>query len=81
VVGRALDHQQQQVALRGQARGAGVAFGGAQELAQRGAKFCDRGDVSGGELVGDGRILVAEGLDEPTAVPPNPAERRSVNPS
>jgi hypothetical protein len=53
LVGRALDHQQQQVALRRQARGARIALGRAEKAAQRCAELRDRYDFSGGQLVGD----------------------------
>ena len=49
-VGRSLDHQEQQVALRLQARTARRLFRLAQERPQRRAEFRDGDDVLGGEL-------------------------------
>ena len=62
-VGRALDHQQQQVALRRQAGGAGVALRGAHEAAQRGAELGDRDDLGGGQGTGHAGILVPGGAN------------------
>jgi hypothetical protein len=50
---RALDHQQQQVALRCEAGRAGVALGRAQEATERLAELRDRRNLGGGQFTCD----------------------------
>jgi hypothetical protein len=59
VIRGALDHQEEQVALRRQLRGTRVALRGAQEEPQGGSKLGDPGYFGGCELTLDGAILVA----------------------